>query len=143
LNNIIYKEELIVEDQWQLLSEVKAKEPNQIEAKAIVPTGSLWFSGHFPGEPILPGIALIYTALEAIVREAGKRGEEIRMEALKRVRFTNPVRPGENLSLLINRESGDAENIFTFKVACKDNVVCSGVIVARIVKKAKKEDIDA
>jgi 3-hydroxyacyl-[acyl-carrier-protein] dehydratase len=134
---------LIVDDQWQLLREVREREPNRIEAQAFVPEGSLWFSGHFPGEPILPGIALISTALEAIVREAGKRGEEIRLEALKRVRFTSPVRPGEKLSLVINRESGEEENLFAFKVTGKENVVCSGLIVVGYVKKAKKEEGNA
>lgn len=132
-----------MDDQWQLLREVHEREPNRIEAQAFVPAGSLWFSGHFPGEPILPGIALVSMALEAIVWEAGKKGEEIRVKALKRVRFTSPVRPGEKLSLVINRESGEEENLFAFKVTGKENVVCSGLIVIGFVKKAEEEEENA
>jgi 3-hydroxyacyl-[acyl-carrier-protein] dehydratase len=132
-----------VKDQWQLLCEVKTKEPNRIEARAFVPADSVWFSGHFPGEPILPGIALIHTALQAIVRESATRGEEIILAALKRVRFTSPVRPEETLSLLITRESADKENLFSFKITGKESIVCSGLIMAGISKKVKKEDRNA
>ena len=90
-----------MEAHWQLLKEVQVKEQNRIEAEAFVPTDSLWFSGHFPGEPILPGMALVHLVWQAIVRDAEKRSEEIRLNKLKRVRFIQPVRPGENLSVII------------------------------------------
>lgn len=124
-----------MEDQWQLLKEVKAKEHDQIEALAHVPTDSLWFSGHFPGEPILPGVALIYLAEQAIIHEAAERGEKIRLETLKRVRFTQPVRPGENLSLTIKSDKAGEETLYSFKIACKENIICSGLIVATSVRK--------
>jgi acyl carrier protein len=129
-----------VDDRWQLLSEVQTKEPNRIEAQAFVPVDSYWFSGHFPGEPILPGIALVYTVLQAIAREAAIRGEEIRLDTLKKIRFTSPVRPGEKLSLLITHEGFGKENLFSFKVSGRENVVCSGLIIAGTIKKAKKEE---
>jgi 3-hydroxyacyl-[acyl-carrier-protein] dehydratase len=124
-----------VEDQWQLLQEVKAGKQNQIEAKAFVPTDSPWFSGHFPGEPILPGMALIHLVWQAIVRDAGKRSEEIRLDTLKRVRFTQPVRPGENLSVLITGGEPGEETLYSFKVTSGENVICSGLIAA-----GKKKD---
>lgn len=132
-----------MEDRWQEFCEVKATEPNRIEALAHVPADSLWFCGHFPGEPILPGIALINIAWQAIIRDAEKKGEEIRLNSLRRVRFTQPVRPGENLSFLITAEAARDEILYSFKVAGEKNAVCSGLIVARKVKKAKKEDGDA
>jgi 3-hydroxymyristoyl/3-hydroxydecanoyl-(acyl carrier protein) dehydratase len=132
-----------VEDRWQVLYEVTAEEPNRIEALAHVTADSLWFCGHFPGEPILPGIALINIAWQAIIRDAEKKGEEIRLNALRRVRFTQPVRPGENLTFLITAEAVRDETLYSFKVIVKKNTVCSGLIVARKVKKAKKEDGDA
>ena len=132
-----------MEDRWQELCEVKETEPNRIEALAHVPADSLWFCGHFPGEPILPGIALINIAWQAIIRDAEKKGEEIRLNSLRRVRFTQPVRPGENLSFLITAEAARDEILYSFKVAGEKNAVCSVLIVARKVKKAKKEDGDA
>ena len=85
-----------MKDQRQLLREVNSITPNKIEALAYVPTDSAWFLGHFPNEPILPGIALVDMAEQAIIQDTVAKGEEITFEALKRVRFTQPVRPGEN-----------------------------------------------
>lgn len=124
-----------MKDQWQLLQEVQAKEQNRIEAKAFVPTDSLWFSGHFPGEPILPGMALIHLVWQAIVRDAGKRGEEVRLDTVKRVRFTQPVRPGENLAVFITGGKGGDETLYSFKVVSGENVICSGTLAAKKINK--------
>lgn len=119
-----------MEDHWQLLCGVKAKEQNKIEAQAFVPPNSPWFSGHFPGAPILPGIALIHLVWQAIIREAGERREEIRLHTLKRVRFTQPVRPGETLAVIINDDQQGNDTLYSFKVVSGENVICSGLIAA-------------
>ena len=129
------KKGLFVEDHWQLLQEVQTKEQNQIEGAAFVPTDSLWFSGHFPGEPILPGIALVHLVWQVIVRDAQKRSEEIRLDTLKRVRFTQPVRPGEHLSVIITSSEVGAGTLYSFKVVSKENVICSGLIAATKIKR--------
>lgn len=82
-------------DRWKLLKDVQWTALDGIEAKADVPENSVWFKGHFPGEPILPGIALISTVYEAVLKDASHRGESLKISSLKRVRFTGPVRPGE------------------------------------------------
>lgn len=122
-----------MESQWSLLKEVKVTNNNHIEALAEVPAGSPWFSGHFPGEPILPGIALIHIVRQAITLEALKKDEKLQLHALKRIRFTQPVRPGDTLSVDINGEETGAEIFFHFKVICKENIVSSGTITAKKV----------
>ena len=124
-----------MESQWSLLKEIKVSNHNYIEALADVPADSPWFLGHFPGEPILPGIALIYMAEQAIVQDALVKGEQVQLYALKRVRFTQPVRPGETLSLSISGEEAGEEILFSFKVTNKENIVCSGAIVAKKINK--------
>ena len=121
-------------NQWSLLKEVKATNNNHIEALAEVPADSPWFSGHFPGEPILPGIALVHLVEQAIEREALKKGEGFQFHSLKRVRFTQPVRPGDTLSVNISSENKGEEVLFHFKVLCKENVVSSGMIAAKKIK---------
>jgi 3-hydroxyacyl-[acyl-carrier-protein] dehydratase len=125
------KEVYLLESQWSLLKEVKATDNNHIEALAEVPADSPWFSGHFPGEPILPGIALVHIVKQAITQDALKKGEELQLHALKRVRFTQPVRPGDTLSVNISSEEKGEEVLFHFKVLCKENVVSSGMIAAK------------
>jgi 3-hydroxyacyl-[acyl-carrier-protein] dehydratase len=126
----------LLESQWGLLKEVKAtNNHHHIEALADVPADSPWFSGHFPGEPILPGIALIHLVKQAIVQEALKKGELLQLNKLRRVRFINPVWPGETLSVSITAEDAAEDVLFSFRVLNKENVVCSGLIAAKKVKK--------
>jgi 3-hydroxymyristoyl/3-hydroxydecanoyl-(acyl carrier protein) dehydratase len=125
----------LLESQWSLLKEIKAVNHNHIEAIADVPADSPWFSGHFPGEPIFPGIALIYMAEQAIIHDALAKGEQVQLHTLKRVRFIQPVRPGETLSLnIVSKEAGE-EILFSFKITNKENIVCSGTIIAKKINK--------
>ena len=126
-----------MEGQWNLLREVNTSKSNEIEALAYVPMDSPWFTGHFPGEPILPGIALVNMAEQAILKHAEARNEQIKLHTLRRIRFVQPVRPGETLSISITGEEVGEEMLFSFKATNKENIVCSGVIVAKKIKKDK------
>ena len=124
-----------MESQWGLLKEVQETNHNHIEGFAEVPADSPWFSGHFPGEPILPGVALVYIAEQAIMKNALAKGEEVQLQALKRVKFIQPVRPGELLSINITGEEHDENILFSFKISNKENIVCSGSIIAKKINK--------
>ena len=115
-------------DRWKLLNEVKWIAPDTIEASGCVPEDCIWFTGHFPGEPILPGIALIHTVYEAIERSEQERGDSVRISSLKRIRFTGPVRPGDKLLLRLTREDVKGAISFHFKVTVEENTVCSGLV---------------
>jgi 3-hydroxyacyl-[acyl-carrier-protein] dehydratase len=121
----------LLESQWSLLKEVRVTNDNHIDALADAPADSPWFSGHFPGEPILPGIALVHMVEQAIKQHALAKGDKIRLHALKRVKFTQPVRPDETLSVSITDENTGEDILFSFKVMKKENVVCSGSMTAK------------
>lgn len=123
-----------MENQWGLIREVKSANDNHIEALAEVPFDSPWFSGHFPGEPILPGIALVHLVKQAISQEAKTKKEQLQFHSLRRVRFTQPVRPGDKLSVDVSFEDAGEDILFFFKVLCKENVVSSGIIAAKRLK---------
>ncbi|MGO8717358.1 MAG: 3-hydroxyacyl-ACP dehydratase FabZ family protein [Smithella sp.] len=125
----------MLESQWSLLKEIKVTNDNYIEALADVPADSPWFLGHFPGEPILPGIAIVYIVGQAIIQDTLKRGEQVQLKALKKVRFTQPVRPEETLLVSITSEEKGEEVLFSFKVASQGNIVCSGSINARKINR--------
>jgi len=72
---------------------------------------------------------------QAIIQDALAKGEQVQLHALKRVRFTQPVRPGETLSFNITGEEAGEDILFSFKVANKENIVCSGAIVAKKINK--------
>ncbi|MHB8137009.1 MAG: ApeI family dehydratase [Smithellaceae bacterium] len=120
-------------DRWNLLSNAKRIAPNALEARIFVPEDCIWFTGHFPGEPILPGIALVHTVYEAVLMEAQDRGEPVHISSLKRIRFTGPVRPGDTLLLNIVGEDVNEARLYKFTVAVKENIVSSGLVT--VVKK--------
>ena len=125
-------------NRWSLLKDVKRIAPNALEAQADASQDSVWFIGHFPGEPILPGIALVNTVYEAIEWDAHDRGESVQILSLKRIRFTGPVRPGEKFVLNLTREDAGQERLFHFKVVVNENIVCSGLVAAANIIKDKK-----
>ncbi len=51
---------------WYMLKEMSRSEENEISAGIHVSSDSPWFDGHFPGEPILPGVAQIGMVLDVI-----------------------------------------------------------------------------
>lgn len=121
-----------------MLSDVKRIASNALEARACVPQDSIWFTGHFPGEPILPGIALVHTVYQAIAWDAEDRGDVVSISSLRRIRFTGPVRPGETLLLSLTSEDVKRERLFNFKVAVKENIVCSGLVTVTKAEEIKK-----
>lgn len=120
-----------MKNRWNLLGDIQENEVGEIEASCFVPTDSTWFEGHFPGEPILPGIALVHTVQQAILHNAQKKNEQVRLGELRRVRFVQPVRPGETLKLSIAREEAGDEIIYSFKILKDENIVSSGLIIGK------------
>lgn len=69
------------------------------------------FPGHFPGQPVLPGVVLLGEVLEALLHEApASLGAQPRVSAVK---FLAPVRPGASLEV---RWSAPGEQRLRFEV---------------------------
>jgi 3-hydroxymyristoyl/3-hydroxydecanoyl-(acyl carrier protein) dehydratase len=69
------------------------------------------FSGHFPGQPLLPGVVLLSEALEVLLRQApSSLGAQPRISAVK---FLAAVRPGTRLEI---RWTGAGEPRLRFEV---------------------------
>jgi len=77
-----------------------------MNATIDVPSSGAWFEGHFPGRPVLPGVAELALVVEALSREAGR---PVSLQGIAFARLRQPVLPGDRLELtareLIARES--------------------------------------
>jgi 3-hydroxymyristoyl/3-hydroxydecanoyl-(acyl carrier protein) dehydratase len=107
---------------------VKRVAPNVLEAQVFVPEDAVWFLGHFPGQPILPGIAVVHAVYEIILTDAQDHGENVRVSSLKRIRFTGPVRPGDTLLISMTGDDAGHETHYVFKATAGDSTVSSGLV---------------
>lgn len=97
-------------------------------AEAIARSGSPWFDGHFPGQPILPGIAMIAMAFDAVRAKEAREGNCIRLKSVKRVRFKKPVRPDEPFTLSLKREQKESGVSYNFTILLGGEVACTGIL---------------
>lgn len=93
-------------------------------AEVRIPADSPWFCGHFPGEPILPGIAQLGMVFDAIAR-AGDRKRSIK--SVSRVRFKQVIRPDDRLRIIAAPRKDEVES-YNFRIMLEEEVVCSGVM---------------
>lgn len=65
-----------------------------------------FFRGHFPGNPIVPGVLILEAMAQAVAYLAMREnpGVEVYLTGVDRARFRKPVRPGDELELVVRIE---------------------------------------
>lgn len=113
--------------QWYSIKNVRQSDLGEIVADIRVPPDSPWFSGHFPGEPILPGIAQLGMALDAINQSCG---QNLRVSSINRVRFKHIIRPNDCLKV-VTAPLKRGEGLYSFRIMIEDKLVCSGIMALK------------
>ncbi len=112
---------------WQTL-EIMSSQAASLEARGAAALDSPWFDGHFPGRPMLPGIAMIAMAFDAARKQEAGAGRRIRLKSVTRVRFKKPVCPDEPFSLLLTREEREGDTAFRFTIQVGEEAGCTGIL---------------
>ncbi len=118
---------------WHTLECVPGDEPDRLTALATAPLASPWFDGHFPGQPILPGIAMIAMAFDAARGKEACEGNSIRLKSVKRVRFKKPVRPDEPFTLSLRREQKESGISYNFTILLEGEAACTGILNIELI----------
>ena len=105
---------------------------DEMGARVTTDDDSPWFSGHFPNDPILPGIAQLEMVAHLI---AVSRKDNVRMTGVSRVKFRKIVRPGEQLD--IHAAPANKKEHYAFQITSGKEEVCSGMML--FSKKDTKE----
>ena len=89
-----------------------------------VPAQHACFSGHFPGNPIVPGALLLQWLLEQ-VSHAIAAGDEI--VAVRSAKFSASLKPGDRCAFQFDYQPGDSK----LRVTCSTNTAsaCNAVLV--------------
>ncbi len=109
---------------WYLLNEIESNTENEIRAVVEIPAASPWFDGHFPGEPVLPGLAQIGMVFD-VIKKASEG--ELRVLSVSRVRFKRIVRPEDRLEVIATPLKKEAD-AYTFQIQIQGDQVSSGVV---------------
>jgi len=117
-------------EKWHIISHKRDTSNPEVFAEAFAETGSPWFSGHFPDDPILPGIAILAMVTEAITKHESEEGRKIRITGIRRVRFRLPVRPNEVLTISLSSFNRDERLSYHFNVTLKGKTACTGVVAS-------------
>ena len=98
--------------------EIARTGPETVVRRYRFAPGFIGFSGHFPGNPILPAIVQVCAVVSLAEEEGGKA---LRLEAVRAAKFLSPIRPDEEVSIRYRRrvESGEDLCDATISVAGK------------------------
>jgi 3-hydroxymyristoyl/3-hydroxydecanoyl-(acyl carrier protein) dehydratase len=87
----------------------------------LIPPSHPALAGHFPGNPVVPGLVLLDHVAAALERWRGQR-----VAGLPHVKFLRPLAPGEAADLVL---SDDGKSI-RFSIVHNGATLASGVIEA-------------
>lgn len=105
------------------VAEAVRRDGDAVRRRVVVPEGSALFDGHFPGEPVLPGVAQISLVLD-LLRDGADVHAPTGIEA---VRFRDRVVPGEELDVVAEHDAD--RDRWAFRIAKRDGrTVGTGVV---------------
>ena len=89
-----------------LLDEVVDLVPGEhCHARRLVRPDDWWFAGHFPGNPVMPGVLIVEALAQAgtvtALSHPANRGKLILFAGIDKVRFKRVVVPGDTLDLKV------------------------------------------
>ncbi|HNX90550.1 MAG TPA: 3-hydroxyacyl-ACP dehydratase FabZ [Candidatus Omnitrophota bacterium] len=116
------------------------EEGKWIKAVKNVTINEPFFQGHFPGEPIMPGVLMVEAMAQlggilALVKKTEKEKIAFFM-TIDNVKFRKPVTPGDQLLMNVTITSAKSVILKTHgEITVDGKVVCEGDFMCSIVDK--------
>ena len=88
---------------------IRVEEGKSAIAEYDVPYDHIFFKGHFPEEPILPGVIILEMMVQigvlAVLCDPRRKGQVVYLAGIDAARLKKPVRPGDVLRAEVTVES--------------------------------------
>ncbi len=126
-----------------LVDRVLEMEPGKsIKALKNVTYNEPFFPGHFPGNPVMPGVLIVESIAQAggilafhSIPEEKRKGKGVAFMGLDKVKFRRPVYPGDQMILHVEvlkvKQSGRIW-LLSGKALVEEKVVCQAQILASL-----------
>lgn len=120
----------IAPDKWLPLEDTRLTSEGRLESRVRFGPSSEWFSGHFDGSPLLPGVALLALVAETVKRQALESGRLVEIAGFSKVRFKHLVFPDEELFISVSAMPPVAEARLDFQITCHGVIIAQGFLKA-------------
>ncbi len=124
--------ELVPESRPLLMIDRLALADDRQSASAVkcVSMDEEYFQGHFPGEPIMPGVLQLaaMTQTAGVLASGGASATSSKLPmltAIQRLKFRRPVSPGDFLEIQVERRTDDA-TLYQARTLVDGEVTCQG-----------------
>ena len=97
----------------------------RMTVKLIFPEDHLYFKGHFPGTPILPGVAQVFAAVRLARRYFNL---QTGFHAIPRMKFARPILPDEEVILKLSLDSKGTALKYDYRTMKDGTPISSGTI---------------
>lgn len=111
-----------------LLDCVLEKDSNKLTALTNVTMNEEFFQGHFPSNPVMPGVLIVEALVQAYNITLVDNRSALKLSQIKKARFREMVKPGDQLTIKVERKVKD-EFIFKTEAYVKDKLACSAELV--------------
>lgn len=117
------------------MSRFEADGQGNLSARFVFPGDFLGFQGHFPDNPVLPGVCMVQAVMVMAGKWAGTPGE---LRSLVLAKWFAPTGPGAELDFLVRvSPNGDNGAKLKTKITCGDNKVAELILAVQGLKSAR------
>jgi 3-hydroxyacyl-[acyl-carrier-protein] dehydratase len=103
----------------------------RLEARVRLDPDSPWFEGHFPDQPIFPGVAMLGLVGEIIRQHGRALGRDLIISGFNRVRFKALAFPHQELDISVATMPAAGEAKLPFDISRQGIPISQGVILVR------------
>ena len=115
-------------NKWLPLGEVSYISRNELESRIRLDPSSEWFSGHFEGAPIVPGVLMLSLVVEMVRRHGRREHRNLEVSGFLKVRIKKIVFPDEEIRITVEAMPVESRADLKFELTREGVQVAKGIL---------------